>query len=152
MKQLFILILLLTFGLYSCCDHNKDVPDKVLNSFTQMFPTATDVEWEMEDENEWEAEFEQDGQEMVACFNADGEWLETETEIESSELPVTAIEFLETEYSGWEIDEVEYVESPDFTGFEVELEKGDEEIEINFDESGQVIKIENENEEEEDED
>ena len=150
MKKLFILILLLTFGVYSCCDHNKEIPDKVLTSFTEMFPEATDVEWEMENENEWEAEFEQDGQEMVACFNADGEWIETEIEIESSELNVSALEFLEIEYAGWEIDEVEYVESPEFTGFEVELEKGDEEIEIYFDENGQLIKIETENEDEED--
>lgn len=148
MKQLFILILVLTFSLYSCCDHNKDVPDKVLTSFTQMFPEVTDVEWEMEDENEWEAEFEQDGLEIVACFNADGVWLETEFEIEVSKLPVTALEFLESEYAGWEIEEVEFVENPDFTGFEVELENGNEELEIYFDEIGQVIKVETENEEE----
>lgn len=141
MKVLSVLLVAL-FSLFviSCNQQKVEVPEKVLTSFEKMFPTATDIEWEVENENEWEAEFGLDGKEGSACFTIGGEWLETEYEVES--LPETIETILNETYPGYEIDEIEIVESPDFNGYEIELENGEEEIEIMVTMQGEILEVE----------
>ncbi len=148
MKVLSILLVaLLSVFLITCNQQKVNIPEEVQASFTNLFPTATEVEWEMEDENEWEAEFEMDGKEASACFTSDGEWIETEYELES--LPETIETILNETYPGFEIDEIEIVESPEFSGYEIELKNGEEEIEIMVTTEGEILEVEMEEEEEE---
>lgn len=145
MKKLSILLFaLLSVFIISCNQQNVNIPEKVQASFDELFPLATEVEWEMEDENEWEAEFEMDGKEASACFTSEGEWLETEYEVES--LPETIETIINETYPGFEIDEIEMVESPEFNGYEIELKKGEEEIEILVSAEGEIIEVEMEEE------
>lgn len=146
MKASSFIIALLSIFIISCCEQKVEVPEKVISSFETMFPTATDVEWEMEEENEWEAEFELEGKEGSACFTGNGEWIETEYEIES--LPETIETILNETYPGFEIDEIEILETPDFNGYEIEMEKGEEEIEILISSKGEIIEVDMEKEEE----
>lgn len=148
MKVLPILLVALfsVFGI-SCDQQKNDIPEKVQASFEEMFPTASEVEWEIENKNEWEAEFEMDGKEASACFTNEGEWIETEYEIES--LPETIETILNETYPGFEIDEIEIVESPEFNGFEIDLKNGEKEIEILVNDNGEVIEFEEKEEEEE---
>lgn len=135
------------FLFVSCnCDESK-VPVSVNATFTEMFPNATDVEWEMEDEAEWEAEFKSDGKEVEACFSERGEWIETEWEIEKSEIPESILMAINSAYEAWEIDEVEFVESPEFNGYEFELVMGEEEMEVLVTVDGVIILPEMEDEE-----
>ncbi|MEO6758998.1 MAG: PepSY-like domain-containing protein [Saprospiraceae bacterium] len=46
-----------------------------------------DVDWGMEKNGQWEAEFDQNKVEMSANFSADGKWVETETEMKVADLP-----------------------------------------------------------------
>ena len=149
MKKLSLLfIALLTVILISCDQQKVNVPEKVQASFDEMFPVASEVEWEMENENEWEAEFKMDGKDVSACFTVDGKWVETEYEIES--LPETIETIINESYPGYEISKVEIVESPAFEGFEIELENEDGEIEIKVTTNGEILEVEvDENEGEE---
>ena len=149
MKVLSILLVaLFSVFVISCCNQQKvETPEKVLTSFEKMFPAATDIEWEMENENEWEAEFLMDGKEGSACFTIDGEWVETEYEVES--LPETIETIINETYPGFEINEIEIVESPEFNGYEIELEKGEEELEIHVTNQGEILEVEKSEKEDE---
>jgi hypothetical protein len=141
MKVLSILLVaLFSAFVISCCQQKVEAPEKVLTSFEKMFPAATDVEWEMENENEWEAEFDMDGKEVSACFTSVGEWIETEYKVET--LPETIETIVNETYPGFEIDEIEIVESPEFKGYEIEMEKGEEELEIKVTHQGEIIEVE----------
>ena len=141
MKVLSVLLVaLFSVIVISCCQQKVEVPEKVLTSFEKMFPAATEVEWEMENEDEWEAEFEMDGKEGSACFTIGGEWVETEYEVES--LPETIETIINETYPGFEIDEIEIVEMPDFSGYEIELINGEDEMEILVNQEGEILEVE----------
>jgi len=152
MKVLSVLLVALLSVFVMSCDQQKvNIPENVQASFQKMFPAATDIEWEMEDENKWEAEFKIEEKEVSACFTSEGEWIETEYAVES--LPETIETIINESYPGFEIDEVEIVESPEFNGYEVELKNGKEEMEIMVTRQGEImeVEIEEENGEEADE-
>ena len=81
----------------------EGVPSKVKKAFQAKFPQAAEVEWGMDDENH-EAEFEMNGQDMSAVFDKSGTWLETETEIAVSDLPAAVRESLGTLFKDCEAD------------------------------------------------
>ena len=60
---------------------SSDVPPTVMNGFTEKYPGANDVEWEVEKEDGhliFEAEFKQDGKKKEACFKPDGTFVKEE--------------------------------------------------------------------------
>jgi len=118
----------------------QDTPSKVTDAFNSKFPNAKSIRWDKENETEWEAEFTINGVEYSANFSKDGAWKETEHEVKIDELPAEVISTLKTQFAGYEIKEVEMVETPTFTGYEVELKKGKETLEVLMDKAGKVIK------------
>lgn len=139
MKTLIIGMSLLIAISFSSCDQEK-APEKVKAAFNQKFPNAEETDWEMEKENEWEAEFEVDEKEMSATFSQDGMWLETETEVEVEDLPASVKQTLKAQFKDYEVEETEYVESPESNGYEIELEGKDGDIEILIGKDGEVLK------------
>ncbi len=140
MKTLVIALgFLFAFSL-SACEQEK-TPEKVKATFNLKYPNAKEVGWDMEEKNEWEAEFEMDEKEMSATFDQSGKWLETETEIEGEDLPAPVKETLKTQFNDYKVEEAEYVESPQYKGYEIELE-GKKDIEVVIAKNGQVIKKE----------
>ncbi len=149
MKKTALLILI--FGTVLMVHGQNQLPPKeVQDSFIKMFKSATDVKWEQE-ENEWEAEFKKDGTSMSASFNNAGEWLETETKINGKDLPAEIHKAINLKFNGWEIEEIESIEKPDYKGYEIELEKGNTEAEIQITASGDIT-IEKVSVEDEDDD
>ena len=47
---------------------------------------------------------------------------------------------LNVSYPSWEIDDAEYVETPSGAWFEIELEKGEAEVEIKLSADGVILK------------
>jgi len=61
----------MVFGLFAC---QKGTPPKEVSAaFADKYPTAEKVQWEQENENEWEAEFLMDGKEMEVVISSTGE-------------------------------------------------------------------------------
>ena len=144
-------------GLNGCCNHEADVPEKVKTAFSEKFPDAKKIVWEQEDENEWEAEFKMNGKEYSASYNADGSWIETEYEIKTNEIPEAAKNTLDTEFTGFEIEEGEFIENPEGNFYEFEIEKeekGKEEIEMSvvIDATGKIVKKETLKDDDDDDD
>lgn len=96
----------------------KPVPAAVCEAFSQKFPGVSDVDWDKENDREWEAGFEQNGIEMSASFRADGAWLETETEIKAADLPAP----VQAALKGKKVREAARIERADGTTvFEAEV-------------------------------
>ena len=115
------------FGLGACA---QTPPKSVTDNYNSKFPGATKVKWDQEEENEWEAEFKMNNNEMSASFDNNGKWLETEKELKKSELPKAVLNAFNSSYSGYKIGEASNIEKPDFKGYELGIEKGEESLEI----------------------
>jgi uncharacterized membrane protein YkoI len=142
MKQSIIFFRVCMFGSVAFAQKMKesDVPASVKQNFAKVFPKAVGVKWAKENSEELEAEFKQEGKEMSANFKLDGTWAATETEIKKSELPKGVQNALATEYSDYQIKEIEKAEAPGKPiAYELEVEKGETKWEIRFSEDGNVI-------------
>jgi len=134
------------------CAQKSNPPKEVTSAFSTKFGTVKDLKWDQEDANEWEAEFKMNGTEMSASFDQSGTWLETETEIKKRDLPENILNAVNTQFEGWKIEEVEKIEMPDFSGYELAIEQGENEKEILVSEDGKITVKKEESEDMEDED
>ncbi|MEZ5104203.1 MAG: PepSY-like domain-containing protein [Draconibacterium sp.] len=148
MKKSIFVIAVLTISLLAC---SQTPPKSVTDNFNSKFSGATKVKWDQEEANEWEAEFKLNGEKLSASFDNAGKWLETETEIKKSNLPENVLSAVNSELEGWKIEAVEKLESHDFTGYELSVEKGKQEFEVQVSADGKIISKKKVNEEEEDE-
>ncbi len=131
----------------------SEVPVVVKESFTKRFAKAVEVTWSKESDTEFEAEFKAGGQSQSANFDQSGKWLVTETEIKKAELPQAVMATIAKEFAGFKIEEIEKAETFDSGMFyEVALEKGKVNYEIQISADGQVLKKEEKKEKGEDKD
>ncbi|WP_339608731.1 PepSY-like domain-containing protein [uncultured Roseivirga sp.] len=147
-KQTMIVLALLLTNL-ACAQ--VEAPKAVQDAFKAKFTNAKSVEWEMEEEGEYEANFKMNKVEMSANFKSDGTWLETETEIKEKNLPEAVIATLKAKYDGYKVEETTKIEKPNgVVQYEAEIEKGEETLEVIFNANGTVIssKVVNEDDEE----
>jgi hypothetical protein len=156
LKSLTLIALVIGMFSFTACGQKKDVPQKVKTAFTQKFPDAQKVKWDMEEENEWEAEFKINGKEMTACYDNTGKWLETEFEVKIKDLPAEVFKAINLKFEGFEIEEAESIEKPDFKGYEILLEIEETEVEILVTSDGKLtikdVKVEDEDDEDDDND
>ncbi len=121
----------------------QEVPTAVKSSFTKSFPKATNINWSKEGTNEYEAEFRINKISMASNFDKEGKWLVTETEIKIAELPKTVQSAIATRFPGYKIEEAEKAETAGKEIFyEVKLEKGESNLEVQFSSEGKILKKE----------
>lgn len=116
MKKLIALFgLMAGIQLAACSQKIKPsaVPDAVKSSFAKNFPGAT-ARWEKEDA-QYEAGFTKDGLSMSALFEANGNLIETETEIKSTDLPAAAQAYIKEHYKGKTVKETARITKGDGT-------------------------------------
>lgn len=149
MKKHFLLaaiLMSLSLNIMAQKTENK-VPEKVKTAFKAKFQNAEKVEWEMENDSDWEAEFKMKGIKYSATFSSDGAWKETEYSIKKSEIPADILSALNKKFPGYKIDDAEIEETALGKFYEFELKKGKEEIEVLIDAQGNVVKKEDEKDE-----
>ena len=116
----------------------QSVPAEAKAAFAKNFPGATVKKWDKEDGN-YEANFTKDGKTMSATFDAQGTWVETETDIKVSELPAAVSDYVKTNYKGASIKEAAVISNPTSKKiYEAEVKGKD----LLFDENGKFIKEE----------
>ncbi len=154
MKTLNVLTILAITVAFTSCAQNKNeenAPQSVVSSFTNKFPKVKKVEWSKENENEWEAEFKMNHIEYSANFSNNGEWLETEYEIKTSDIPTNIKNILDKNFTDYDIEDVEISETAQGKSYEFEIEIGEQEYEVTIDHKGNLTKkVEEENESDED--
>lgn len=84
-----------------------EVPAAVKASFAKHFPGIS-AKWEKEDTH-FEAGFHQNGKEMSALFDANGNLTETEMAIKVSELPATVRQYIQKNFPGAKIREASII-------------------------------------------
>lgn len=138
-KSVIILVALLVSTVaYSQKVKEKDVPEAVKTAFKSAYPKADDVKWEKEDAN-YEVEFEIDDVDHSALYDVNGKLLESEMEIETSQLPQKALDYMKTHYADKKIKEAAKItDAKGVVTYEAEI-KG---LDVMFDANGNFIKEE----------
>ena len=114
----------------------KDVPAPVKTAFQKNFPQEKVEKWEKEGIN-FEAEFELNKSEQSVLFDAQGDIIETEIEIEISELPNGILDYVKKNYKGQSVKEAAKITDTKGTlTYEVEI-KG---MDLLFASNGKFIK------------
>ena len=85
--------------------------------------------------------FEQNLSRTRVLFNGKNEWIRTSWEIRYNELPSAVTSALEAEGYQRDDDEVEVVQTPDASWYEVEVRRQGKEYKVFIDESGKIIKV-----------
>jgi len=149
MKKIILTITLAVFLLNAYAQENKEKKDKKVNvpelvkkAFTDKYPLAKKVEWSLEKEGEYEAEFYLNKAEMSVNIDAKGNVLEVETEISETELPQSVKTALAKDFVGYKLDEIEKAEANGVIAYELEAKKEKKKYELVFDASGKVLKKE----------
>lgn len=140
MKKTSITMLAMFFATFAFSQKikEKDVPESVKAAFQKHFPGATEIKWEKESPN-YEVEFDRNKTEYSALFDARGDLLETEAEIEISALPKAVADYVNTHYPGKKIKEASKITDAKGTvTYEAEVNKKD----LIFDSNGKFIKEE----------
>lgn len=140
MKKLMIVMVLAVAFISQSCSEGEKAPEAVALAFSQKFPDAQKVKWEMENDTEWEAEFKLNGKEYSANFSTNGEWQETEYRIKEAELPAEILAILNQNLTEYEIDRIEVAETSEGKAYEFEIEAGGDELEVIIDAQGRFTK------------
>jgi hypothetical protein len=138
MKMILILtaILLSSHTLWAQKVSKKDIPAPVQKAFNTAYPEATGVKWEKENGN-FEASFERKDSEISVVYDANGTLLETETEMETTELPASISDYVKAHYKGQKIKEASKItDAAGVVTYEAEI-KG---MDLIFDSKGGFLK------------
>jgi len=136
MKKTILVLSFFMATLFACAQ--KTPPTVVSNAFTQKFKNAEKVKWDMEEANEWEAEFKLNGKGTSASFDLAGKWLETEIEIGKSELPAAVKAAIDKQFAGAKMGEAAIIETPDFNGYEIALKLKGKSFEVHATKDGKL--------------
>ena len=129
------------------------VPDNIMKAFSAKFPDAKQVRWDKESASEYEAEFLMNSKKMSASFDNNANWIETETGIPVSAIPVSVKTTLKKDFRGYKVKYAELSETPDKGKiYEVTIEKNEQNMEVAFDGNGKAVKKEKVKDEDNDKD
>lgn len=113
------------------------IPTAVRDAFKQHYPNISDVDWEKEGKT-YEASFENNETETSVVLDANGKILETETEIETTALPKTVLDYIAANYKDQKVKEASKIVLSDGTiNYETEINKKD----LIFDSNGSFINV-----------
>lgn len=142
MKKILFAILLTTGLMLGAAAQDKlnenDLPSAVQTSFKTAFPNAKDVEWKMK-EGKYKVEFEINGLDQIAAFDADGKLLSKGMKIRVSELPAAVAAAVKASYTDSSIDDVYRVDKNGAAYYLVKL-NGTPETKILYTADGRVAK------------
>lgn len=115
---------------------SAEVPAVVKDAFQKQYPTANDVKWDKEKGN-YEASFDLNKVDNSVLIDGNGKILETEVEIEISELPKGVSEYVKAQYKGMSIKEAAKItDAAGVITYEAEV-KG---MDLIFDRTGKFLK------------
>lgn len=150
-KNFLIALLLISFTAFA---QQTKVPQTAKDSFSKLYPKATEVKWDKEN-NDYEASFKLNSKDMSVIFDSNGKALETETAIEVSMLPKGVEKYVMGNFKDYKITgAAKIVKANGEELYEAEVTKGKDKKDLFFDASGKPEKkdvnkeSENENDEE----
>lgn len=94
----YLLVLTVVFSV-AVSAQKSDATAQAKAAFTKAYPKATKVVWENEDGN-YEVSFEQNTKKMSVIYNPKGSLVESELEMNTSELPASVTAYMKEHYKG----------------------------------------------------
>jgi len=106
MKKVILMLTVIFVGgtVFAQKVSESDVPAAVKTKFSSLYPNAKVEEWKKDNGN-YKAEFDENKTETCVIINPKGDLVKTKTEIEATELPAAANEYLAKKYAGKKITE-----------------------------------------------
>lgn len=142
MKKLNLFYFLILFICFIGCKQkaNGQAPEAVQSAFEKKYPGENDPDWHKDAHGYYESHFKIDGIKYRADFNANGTWVETETNIDPKDLPKVIKDKIETLFDDMEITEVEKVEHHSKgTFYDVEFKQKGKNKDVEFKPNGEII-------------
>lgn len=117
----------------------SDVQSGLENVIFGKYPGARIIDVEYEDGGiEVEIVHENRGKDVY--LNQGFDWIRTEWDVRRSEIPAAVTDRLATEWPSWKIDDAEYVETPSGSWYKIEIEQGDNELDVRITPDGTVLR------------
>jgi hypothetical protein len=138
MKKIVLMLVagLITSLTYAQKIQDNDVPVVVKNAFQKQYPTAKEVKWEKENVN-YEVNFDLNEVDYSVLMDEKGTILETEIEIELSQLPAGVLDYVKANYAGQKVKECSKItDVKSVITYEVEIKGKD----LIFDNNGKFVK------------
>lgn len=147
MKKLRFYLMASLLFLSSMSAFADGLPSKVETAFKKMYPKATNVEWEQIG-GYYTADFITDNHELDIWFDADGQWVMTENDVESLEkVPAPVAEaFMKSIWASMRLKDVRigtFPKHPTVIVIEVEGYNSDEEFQLFYTSDGKLLKSQN---------
>jgi hypothetical protein len=142
MRKAVLVVTVLVFGFSSFAQIRK-TPAAVTQAFEKQYPNASGVQYE-DNLISVQVHFASDSGKMVAKYNGDGTWKETEREFNYDDLPADVkIGFDKSKYAtDWKVKETAIIYLPNNDmRYRVKVEKNDlQKKYLFFDKNGRLIK------------
>lgn len=111
-KQMFVLVLFFcSFSTFAQKVKPDDVPQAVKTTFSQEFPNAKVKEWQLKNDQYWVL-YKDDGSQQTSIFSTSGSLIETRTPISKQELPGFVMEYVSSEYPGYDVNTCNLLQKP----------------------------------------
>ena len=138
MKKILLTAAYLFFAIIS---YAVSVPQIVKDQFAKKFSEAKDVKWSKENKSEYEAEFNMNGKKYSANYSIKGEWMETEEQISTIELPEAVTAAVKKSHPKSELVDADRItNSKGALKYEVVIKSGINKQELLFDAAGNTVK------------
>ena len=136
-----IILIVASIFVFSAFVFAAKPPVKVQKAFEAKFPDAVKVKWIKENSKEWEAEFSVNSVKTSANFKTTGDWVETESQINVSELPDAVTDEIKKLHPKGEITTAFRIESAkDGIRYEADVKTGKKTTEVILKEDGSSLK------------
>ena len=144
-KTFFVLLSFFLLSGYSFCQQTKDValniPGAVTKEFHMLYAKVKGEVWSKDQGNNFEAAFLFNKLHTRVLFDVFGNVLQVKTALAASNLSKNTNQYIETNFSGYKIDQVFKYESGGEDFYFIKINKTpDDSLRIAFDMSGNYIK------------
>ena len=140
-RQLFLLLSLVTFLSVSSKAQGDNVPKEVKETFTSQYPSAEDVVYKDNLLTVW-VNFTMNGEKYAANYTKKGQWKNTEKEWAFEKLPDKVKDgFQKSKYADWKVEETKMIYRAGGTEwYRVKVRKNDVQKKfLYFNKDGQLV-------------
>lgn len=112
---------------------------EITSFISSKYSNARIVEYDYDD-GFLEVEIYHDSREKDVYFNGSNSWVMTKWDVRRNELPQAVLQAVQnSNYASYTIDDIEFIQKPTVEYYQLELERGDREVNLNVTAQGQII-------------
>lgn len=129
----------------------QEVPDTIRTTFVTKYPKVKKAEWFkyqpvaeddlVMDDSYYYVRFNNNGADYTTWYNNRGEWVKTSTKVPGpSNLPDAVNQYINANYEGYTIEEINKENDKDMDMYEIKMNKGESKVKLKILPNGEVFK------------